>query len=258
MHGPFSSELEEVTQKFLNLGSRFAPHEEEYLKKKMYQTKLEVYNVDRVKYRQLLRSKYSFSHQDIHHQAQIWSYIFKNTTLLGVGHLAINFFKKLNQKRSINLVAFWPELKSWVGLVDNWSHGDMLASLYSRMLEKNPQTVLPTIKKWAESPSPWARRMAVVSLIYYYNGRVKVLPFEEMAPLILEQLSQEHYYLQKGVGWALRELGLAYPKKTWALLNEHIHEISPTAYATAVEKLSLSKRKQLADIRRHFRKAQAS
>ncbi len=129
--------------------------------------------------------------------------------------------------------------------VDNWAHADSLSCLYARILDEDPKAVLPQLKKWNVSKNPWLRRLSIVSLIYYNSQRQMVLPFEEIISLVKPQLEFEHYYVQKGVGWTLRECHNVYPEETFAFVLEHIRILSSYGFSTAMEKMSPRKREIL-------------
>lgn len=251
----FSLYHQEVTQKYLASAPALAPEKERYLREKMYQTRYRIHGVTKEIHNKLVKEKYSFSTFEPIVQARIWSYIFKNTDYLGVGHLAIDHFKSLQRKRNANLIQYWPHLKTWIHKIENWAHGDMLASLYSTMLEEDSKTVYPTLQLWSRSNSPWKKRMAMVSLLYYYNCRTTVLPYKKIIAIVEPHLEIDHYYLQKAVGWTLRELTQAYPKETEDFLDRNVFRISPTAFSAAIEKLLPKKKEKLKTKRKLQRKA---
>jgi 3-methyladenine DNA glycosylase AlkD len=126
----------------------------------------------------------------------------------------------------------------------------MVCGLYASMLEEAPNTVYPSLKTWANSKDPWKKRIAIVSLLYYYRCRKKVLPFGKMISLVEPQLAIDRYYLQKGIGWTLRELHNVYPKETWAFLKENVYQLRPLAFTTAMEKISSRRKDKLKRLRK--------
>lgn len=162
--------------------------------------------------------------------------LFKKTKYYSLGHVAIDYFKNKQKKKNPELIKDWPKLKTWVTRIDNWAHADMIASLYCDMLTEDPKTVLPVLEKWASEKSPWKNRMGIVSLLYYYNPKRYKPPYKTIEKMIKPHLGKDHYYLQKAIGWNLREVSTAYPKEFKAFMNKNLHQISSTAYSTAVEK----------------------
>jgi len=63
-------------------------------------------------------------------------------------------------------------------------------------------------------------------------------------------LADGEYYVQKGVGWALRELRNVYPKEAHAYLLKHIRTVSPIAFTIAIEKVGEAERAKLKALRK--------
>jgi 3-methyladenine DNA glycosylase AlkD len=198
--------------------------------------------------------KTSYGKRPIKEQALIWSYVFKKTNDHQIGHLPILFFKKLKSKKNAPFIGYWKLLKTWINKLDNWGHCDMVCGLYSCMLEEAPNEVYPSLKTWANSDDPWKKRTAIVSLLYYYRCRKKVLHFGKMISLVEPQLEIDHYYLQKAVGWTLRELHNAYPKETWEFLKENVYRLRPIVFSTSMEKISSPRKNELKRLRKINRK----
>lgn len=246
---------QEVTQKFLKSGKKFSKEKSDYLRTKMYQTSYEVYDVKNSVYEKLHKEGFSFSHLNLKEQAKIWTYIFKNTKYLGIGHLSICYFKRMTKRKDCSLLPYWPQLKTWVNKIENWVHSDTLASVYTVILEEDTSNhVYPILAKWSQTSSPWKRRMSLISLLYYHNPKRKVPPFKKIINLLEPQMNVDHYYLQKAVGWTLRELTTAYPKETDLFFQKKVNQISSTAFSASIEKLSLAKKNKLKEIRKKYRK----
>jgi len=196
----------------------------------------------------------SYNQLSIDDKALVWSYIFKNTEDNNIGHFAIKYFKRLKSKNNVKMYEYWELLRTWISRLDNWGHSDMVCSIYSAMLEETPDLIYPQLKIWAESNNPWKKRVAIVSLIYYSRCRKKVLPYHKIISLVEPQLSIDHYYLQKGVGWTLRELGNVYPNETWEFLKNNVTRITPIAFTAAIEKLDEDRKNELKLTRKIYRK----
>lgn len=232
----------EVTKLYLNCGKPLDKEREKYLQVNNYSTKYRLYNLDKKQFQDIAKKGFSFSDKSFTDQAKIWSYIFKNTEYLGIGSVAINHFKKFQNKKSHPLYQYWPLLKTWVSKIENWVHGDMLCSVYCDILSEDPKSVYPELKKWSQSKSPWKNRMAIVSLLYYYNPKRNLLPYKDIISLVQPHLKKDHYYLQKAIGWNLREVSSAYPNEYKNFMNDNLLNISSTAFSTAVEKIPKTNR----------------
>lgn len=92
-----------------------------------------------------------------------------------------------------------------------------------------------------------------MSLLYYSATRKKVLPAEKMFPLVERLLDDPDFYVQRGAGWALRELGNVYPRKARRFLARHATRLSAIAFAAATEKLEPAEKEALKNARRAAR-----
>lgn len=131
-------------------------------------------------------------------------------------------------------------LPGWVKHVENWGHSDNLSKFLSRLVEHTDtrEKMLTHIKKWNNSKNLWERRQSLVALFYYARTRKQHLPFELVIKLIGNLVHDKEYFVQKAVGWTLRESYNVYPKDTYKFLLEHIGSLSPYAFTASTEKMS--------------------
>ncbi|HVX01025.1 MAG TPA: DNA alkylation repair protein [Candidatus Babeliaceae bacterium] len=71
------------------------------------------------------------------------------------------------------------------------------------------------------------------------------LDFEKITILIESLLEDPDYYVQKALGWNLRELIKLYPKQGLDFLEKNSSILSPIALSTALENLSPSQKKYI-------------
>jgi 3-methyladenine DNA glycosylase AlkD len=89
-----------------------------------------------------------------------------------------------------------------------------------------------------------------VSLFYYSSHRRRQPSFQKVITLLDRQMEFDHYYVQKGVGWTLREAGNVYPKETFQFLEANIHRVSSHAFTAATEKISPTQKSRLKQLRK--------
>jgi 3-methyladenine DNA glycosylase AlkD len=140
-------------------------------------------------------------------------------------------------------------LCSWVERVEHWWHSDGLSALLVRVLEHDRE-LLTTLQQWNQSDNPWKRRQSIVSLLYYARMRKRILPFDEMIVLVENLIDDQHYYVQKGVGWTLRELFNVYPNNTFKFVQRNAAAISSIAWPAVVEKMSQQQKDVVCTYRR--------
>lgn len=201
--------------------------------------------------RGVYKAGFSFSRNDPKEVAEIWDFVWWNSDCYEVMSMALAWFE--DPKRRAELPKHWPRLMRWADRIDNWAHSDSLSGIYARIHEDSPALAYPTFKKWNASPNPWLRRQSIVSLFYYSAQREKHPPLAKVLALLKPQLKFDHYYVQKGVGWTLREAGNVYPAPVYKFIEQNIGIISPHAYSAATEKMSLAQRARLKRLRKQAR-----
>jgi len=192
--------------------------------------------------RKRLKQGFSFSHLSSSQQIKIWDYIIRNTKTFEVMMLSLMWLKLRTKDEILEFRDFSIE---WLLRCDNWAISDSLSDFYAFYLEEDKKFMLPLLKTWRNSPNPWVRRQSLVSLMYYSRLRRRVLSFKEIKYFLNAHLNDEHYYVQKGLGWALRESYNIYPIETLAFLKKNVKKISSTAWVAATEKLSKPTKSQL-------------
>ena len=93
-------------------------------------------------------------------------------------------------------------------------------------------------------------------LYYYARTKTEHIEFDLGRRLITTLLKDNSYYVQKAVGWSLRESYNVYPSETYELIQQHIHTISATAFTTCTEKMSYSQKELLKQLRKNRKSLQ--
>ena len=111
--------------------------------------------------------------------------------------------------------------------------------MVSRLIENEStsEKMLQIIKEWNTSKQLWERRQSIVSLFYYSRTKKQYVSFELTQQLISSLLKDTEYYVQKAIGWSLRESYNVYPSQTYEFITENIKTISPSAFTTSIEKM---------------------
>jgi 3-methyladenine DNA glycosylase AlkD len=197
---------------------------------------------------QAMRKGFSFSRQESKELAKIWDFVWWNSDCYEVMSMALAWFYDPKQKPILE--QHWPLLEKWSSRIDNWAHSDTLSGVYARLLEQNSPLIYPTLEKWNSSKKPWLRRLSIVSLLYYSSQRETVLPLKKILSLVEPQLEFDHYYVQKGVGWTLREAFNVYPEPVFAFIEKNIGKVSAHAFSAATEKMNPKQKKLLKELRK--------
>ncbi len=199
--------------------------------------------------RKLSKQRYSFYEQSKSEQLVIWDYIWNNSFGFWTRMQAF-FYCESQMKDKIFLVDSWNIIKTWQEKVTNWGNCDALSKIYTKILELIPDKVLEQLKKWNKSTNLWDRRQSIVSLLYFSRTKKVVLAYDTIIPFINELLNDNEYYVQKAVGWSLKELYIVYPGETLEYLGNNIKKISSIAFTTGTEKLKKEDKDKLKSIRK--------
>jgi 3-methyladenine DNA glycosylase AlkD len=200
-------------------------------------------------HRKEARRVYGFSKLPFEEQLAIWDLVWRTNNDFYL-RLHATFFLERHMKKEGELLALWPVIVKWQDKVDDWGLCDALAKVYTRLLEISPAEVYQQLQRWNIDENLWKRRQSVVSLLYYSRTKKQYLAFGKIAALITPLLSDKEYYVQKGVGWALRELHNVYPEQAVAYLKKHIKAVSSIALMAAVEKMDAAVVKELKGMRK--------
>ncbi len=202
--------------------------------------------------RSLLKLEFDFLPQTDREKWPIWIELWRISSCFEIRCLVLMWLarpanKSLRRELRDDLLGLAPD-------VDNWPHSDALSSLLAEQLELDPK-LLKFFKGWNRSENPWLRRQSIVGLYFYVRLRKKRLPAEQALALVEPLLKDPHFYVQRGVGWVLREIDQVDSKLQRKFVKAHLDRISPTAWFAATELYSEKDRKQLVQKRKLLRKS---
>ena len=141
-------------------------------------------------------------------------------------------------------------LLKWIDRIDNWALSDEYSNVMAKLYEIKPKELRSTYAAWNGSKNPWKRRASMVGLQYYAQLRTKYASYKTIIKMVDPHLEDDHYYVQKAVGWTLRECWNVYPKPTYDYLKKKAHLIPPGGWTAATEKLSKRDKALLTKLRR--------
>ena len=133
------------------------------------------------------------------------------------------------------------KIKTWVGRCDCWKHSDDLSKIYAKVVEDNSALLLPQLRKWNISSSPWQRRQSVGSLIEYASKRKEILPFETLISFVAPLFSDQDYYV------------LVYPTAALGFIYANLSSLTPIAFSTATEKVNKPDKTKMKEERKKLR-----
>lgn len=195
------------------------------------------------------KKHYTFSGLPFAGQLAIWDSIWNSENNFRL-QLHAFFFLERHLKEETWLREMWLVIVHWQDQIDDWALCDALAKIYTKILEVMPNEVYTQLQQWNADPNLWKRRQSLVSLLYYSRTKKQYLTFTQISNLITPLLQDKEYYVQKGLGWTLRELHNVYPAKALPYLEQHIKQVSSIAFTIAIEKMDTAQKDRLKALRK--------
>jgi 3-methyladenine DNA glycosylase AlkD len=118
--------------------------------------------------------------------------------------------------------------------LDGWAVADNLASVGSRCLIADPAR-LDAAEAWIESPHLWTRRAALVFTLPWTKEKRDP---ERMLGWAARLAEDRQWFIQKAVGWWLRELSKRDPKRVRRVLRDHGEKLTGVAKREAKKYLA--------------------
>lgn len=193
--------------------------------------------------RRISKQGFSFSGLPFDQQFPIWDHVWRHARSHEAKLQPLFWLESLKPRPPAETL--WPLIKGWAAGLNCWDQSDGLSARYAQHLEAVPEVVYPVLVTWNRSDNPWERRQSLVSLFYYAQLRERQPPLERVLPLVEARLPDPDYYVQKGVGWCLRECFNVYPDETLAFLRRHVAALAPAAWQAATEKLAAADKAEL-------------
>lgn len=199
---------------------------------------------------QVVRRGFSFYEREEPEILAIWNQIWFGSPFFEVMSAAAMYYGLQGARID---PATWPTLAGWSSRIENWAHADHLASIYSYILAQRTPEVYRQLQEWNASDGAWLRRISLISLIHYTGKKAIFLRPEQVLPLVAHCIRDERYYVQKAVGWVLREMGLVYPQAIDDFLHTHMADMPGIAFSRAIERRTGEERAVLRAARKRAR-----
>lgn len=132
---------------------------------------------------------------------------------------------KLFERRRVPAeAAVWRMMRGWVAGFDGWAIADHVCKAASYRLLADPARI-DTVAGWTESPSLWSRRAALVVTLPWARIDDPLPADTAMRERVLgwaaEYVADPDWFIQKAVGWWLRDLSKRDPDRVRAFLAAH-------------------------------------
>lgn len=132
--------------------------------------------------------------------------------------------KLLTQARIKGDAAVWDLLVSWVPDFDSWAIADHACSALSRRLQADPAR-LDVVEGWTGSDHMWTRRAALVATLHLTKSNhpsvAEAAARDRVLGWAAGYVPDREWFIQKAVGWWLRDLSKHDPARVRAFLEAH-------------------------------------
>lgn len=130
------------------------------------------------------------------------------------------------EKKDIALFEYMITTKSW------WDTVDMTASkAVGGYMAKFPEERVPYVNKWLNSDNMWLKRTAILFQLKYKQQTDTAL----LEKAIRSNLGSSEFFINKAIGWALREYGKTNPD--WVLAFVKKTTLDPLSHSEALKRL---------------------
>jgi 3-methyladenine DNA glycosylase AlkD len=142
-------------------------------------------------------------------------------------YLAMELIKKRIKYMDENFIRFLEELvivKSWWDTIDF-----IAANLISVHFQKYPDLIIPVVSRWMDSGNIWLQRSCVLFQLKY-KGKTDL----KLLYKLIDRLNDsKEFFIQKAIGWILREYSKTNPDE----VKEYVvnHELKPLSKREALK-----------------------
>ncbi|WP_323777134.1 DNA alkylation repair protein [Leisingera sp.] len=148
--------------------------------------------------------------------------------------------KLLTQARIKEDAPVWELLQAWVPGFDSWAIADHACSAISKRLQAAPDR-LDTVEAWTRSDHMWSRRAALVATLPWAKMNNLKPADQQRRERILgwaaSYVPDRNWFIQKAIGWWLRDLSKHDAERTRVFLVEHGAAMKPFARKEAAKYL---------------------
>ncbi|KIN64662.1 DNA alkylation repair enzyme superfamily [Sulfitobacter noctilucicola] len=139
--------------------------------------------------------------------------------------------------------AAWELIASWTPDFDSWAIADHACMAGQKRLVADPSR-LDTVAEWVKSDHMWTRRAALVSTLPWTKQNHPKPAELEARDRVLDwaaELTTDHqWFIQKAIGWWLRELSKHDAARTTAFIDKYGTQMKPFAVKEALRILKKS------------------
>ncbi len=200
----------------------------------------------------IFKKGFTFSNEPMGAQMELYTRLWKQSNCYEIMYLSLMYLTVFSKKNK-GLIAQETAI-IFLPKIDNWAHSDFLSSIIGRNMMYDETAIYNDLKTLNKSTNLWERHTSLVPLVYHLKNKKYTLNETDFIQLINPLINDKEYFVQKAIGWLLREFGLRFPNELLQFLYKNAPQISSVAFASATEKISIHDKEQLKKIRADFKK----
>lgn len=130
------------------------------------------------------------------------------------------------EKEHIDVLEWLIVHKSWWDTVDG-----IAPNAVGYLFQKHPELITSYADRWIESGNIWLQRSAILFQLKYKSRTQEPLLFQ----YILQRADSNEFFIQKAIGWALREYSKTNPEAVRDFIQSH--ELKPLSRREGMKQL---------------------
>ena len=148
-------------------------------------------------------------------------------------HMAVGKFLEYN--KLANLPEIWKRLNKYKENFDSWAMADSLAHVGFKVLRDLPEYLDIMERKWLTHKNFWVRRACLVFTLYQTKPGMDP---ERSLTWASGMVDDREWFIQKSIGWYLRELSKHNPSRVKKFLFQYAKRMKPFAVREASKYLA--------------------
>ncbi|WP_420863054.1 DNA alkylation repair protein [Algirhabdus cladophorae] len=136
--------------------------------------------------------------------------------------------------------AAWELIKTWVPQFCGWAIADHVCGAGAKRLVWDPSR-LDEVEVWTTSDHLWTKRAALVMTLPWTKQNnpkpAEIQARERILGWAADYTTDHRWFIQKSIGWWLRDLSRHDPDRTKSFVQEHGDKMKPFAVKEALRKL---------------------
>ncbi len=128
----------------------------------------------------------------------------------------------------------WGLYEELIHTATHWDTLDILATRIVGMIVLDHREFEPIVSAWSDAPNMWVRRASL--LVHLKHKSRTNLPL--LMHTICKLAHEKEFFIQKAIGWVLRQYARTDPSAVIAFVNEHADQLAPLSKREALKHLS--------------------